>query len=479
MSKRKNLRKLAALPALVILAGGPALAQEVADDGQAVTQEEAEEGAAIVVTAQKRTQNIQDVPISITALGANDLAQRGTLDTDTLSAAVPSLQISNLGAQGIAIFTIRGVSQNDFSDQNEAPNAIYVDGAYRSFIGAAGFTMFDVDRVEVLRGPQGTLYGRNATGGLVHVINRQPTRTFEAYAEVEGGERNLIEARGAVSGPLSQDIQARLSLATKHNDGYVRNIATGERQGGANNWSGRLQLRVAPEESDSSLLVSGHYSKDDVTGATIYDNKRAIIDFSDPGRRTINPTSNAQHLAFCQALFDANTPVPLAITPTSNCAGWQDPAPDNPYVSEFDNPGFSRREIYGATVTGNFALSDAVDLVTISDYLRLDRSIGVDTDGTGFRMFNFFSDAKSSQLSQEVRLTGKSGGVDCGLRASIICGSTTASAPASTRYRTRTRSRSPIPTHCSRSRPITPSGKRPNPMPFSARPKCRSATSFR
>ncbi|HEY6869000.1 MAG TPA: TonB-dependent receptor [Novosphingobium sp.] len=378
----------------------------------AIAQTAAAETDTIVVTAQKREQNIQDVPIAITALGANSLAQRGVADTDTLSAVVPSLQVSNLGAQGIAIFTIRGVSQNDFSDQNEAPNAIYVDGAYRSFIGAAGFTMFDVDRVEVLRGPQGTLYGRNATGGLVHVINRRPTRTFEAYAEVEAGEHNLIEARGAVSGPLSSDVQARLSFATKHNDGYMFNTRTGRDQGGANNWSARLQLRLAPEGSDSSLLLSAHYSKDDVGGATIYDNKRAIIDFSDPGRRVINPTSNAQYVAFCQAMFDANSPAPLVVTPTSNCAGWQDPAPGNPFVSEFDNPGASHRELYGATLTGNLAITDSIDLVTISDYLRLDRSIGVDTDGSGFRMFNFASDARSNQLSQEVRLTGKSGGVD-------------------------------------------------------------------
>jgi iron complex outermembrane receptor protein len=378
----------------------------------AAAQDTAGEAGEIVVTAQKREQNIQNVPISITALGGNSLSQRGTLDTDTLSAAVPSLQISNLGAQGIAIFTIRGVSQNDFSDQNEAPNAIYVDGAYRSFIGAAGFTMFDVDRVEVLRGPQGTLYGRNATGGLVHVINRQPTRSFEAYAEVEGGERSLVEARGAISGPLSDDVQARLSFATKHNDGYVLNTMTGKDQGGANNWSGRFQLRLAPQGSESSLLLSAHYSKDDVNGATIYDNKRAIVDSADPARRIINPTSNAQYLAFCQAVFDANTPVPLAITPTSNCAGWQDPAPNSPYVTQYDNPGYSRRKIYGATVTGHLAVTDAINLVTISDYLRLDRSIGVDTDGTGFRMFNFFSDAKSKQLSQEMRLAGKTRGVD-------------------------------------------------------------------
>lgn len=361
----------------------------------------------IIVTAQKREQNIQDVGIAITALGSDQLRRAGIADSDALVAMVPSIQITNFGSQGIAIFTIRGVNQNDFSDQNEAPNAMYVDGAYRSFIGAAGFTMFDVDRVEVLRGPQGTLFGRNATGGLIHIINKKPTRHFEGMGELQVGENNMVEFRGALSGPLSSSVQARLSVATKHNDGYIEN-SIGGKQGGSENYSGRLQLQVAPEESPSSLLITGHYSKDDVETATVYASRRAIVDFSDPARRIIQPADNAAYVAFCNAQFGQPFLPALTITSTSNCAGWEDPKPNDPYVTELDNPGISKRELYGFTVNGSLALSDSIDLVSITDYLKLKREIGLDTDGTGFRMFNFFSDADSDQMSQELRLQGGS-----------------------------------------------------------------------
>jgi iron complex outermembrane receptor protein len=393
---------LAALMAATALSATPAFGQT---DGQP------EPFGDIVVTAQKREQNIQDVGIAITALGAEQLQRAGISDSDALAAMVPNLQITNFGSQGIAIFTIRGVNQNDFSDQNEAPNAMYVDGAYRSFIGAAGFTMFDVDRVEVLRGPQGTLFGRNATGGLVHVISKKPTRHFEAQGELQVGENNLMELRGAVSGPLSSAVQARLSLATKHSDGYIVN-GLGGKQGGAENYSGRLQLQFAPEDSASSLLLIGHYSKDDVEATTVYDSKRAIIDFTDPARRIIAPADNAAYVAFCNAVFDGLTPAPLTVTSTSNCAGWEDPDPSNPYVTEFDNPGISNREIYGFTATGTLALTDTIDLVSITDYLGLKRTVTVDADGTGFRMFNFYSDANSEQFSQELRVQGSGGALE-------------------------------------------------------------------
>lgn len=399
----RKLRMSSSLAAMFVTLAAPAWAQDVGSadtDGGKVISE-------IIVTAQKREQNIQDVGIAITALGGEQLARAGIADSDTLAGMVPGLQVTNFGSQGISIFTIRGVNQNDFSDQNEAPNAMYVDGAYRSFIGAAGFTLFDVERVEVLRGPQGTLFGRNATGGLIHVINRKPTRDFEALSELQFGQHNMLEFRGAVSGPLSDSVLARLSLATKNNDGYMRNRLGGE-QGGAQNYAGRLQVEIAPEDSPSSLLLVGHYNSDDVDASTVYASKRAIVDFNDPGRRIIRPADNAAYVAFCNAAFDPLSPAPLTVTGTSNCAGWEDPNPRDPYVTEFDNPGKSKRDIYGFTATWNLELTDAVDLVSISDYLALDREVALDTDGTGFRMFNFFSDSDSDQISQELRLQGGS-----------------------------------------------------------------------
>jgi len=142
----------------------------------------------VVVTAQRVQQNIQDVPISVAALSSNQLQGEGVVALDQLGAKVPGVDIFQFGSQTTTTITIRGVSQNDFSDQNEPPVAVYEDGAYDSFIGGAGFNLFDVNRVEVLRGPQGTLFGRNATGGVVQVINNTPTDTFQAYATLTGGQ---------------------------------------------------------------------------------------------------------------------------------------------------------------------------------------------------------------------------------------------------------------------------------------------------
>src|SRR6185436_18754245 len=132
----------------------------------------------VTVTAQKREQNLQDVGISIAAFSQESLKNMGVTSVAQLGSMVPGVNIFQFGQDATTTITIRGVSQNDFADHNEAPVAVYQDGAYNSFIGGAGLAFFDVDRVEILRGPQGTLFGRNATGGLVQIISKKPTDTF-------------------------------------------------------------------------------------------------------------------------------------------------------------------------------------------------------------------------------------------------------------------------------------------------------------
>jgi iron complex outermembrane receptor protein len=138
--------------------------------GQSVLEE-------IVVIAQKREQNLQDVGISVTAFSGDQLRALGMEDTTDLETQIPGLLIGEYGGAGATTtLNIRGVAQLDFADHQESPNAVYVDGTYVSFIGGVNVSMFDLERVEVLRGPQGTLFGRNATGGLIHLITKKTNR---------------------------------------------------------------------------------------------------------------------------------------------------------------------------------------------------------------------------------------------------------------------------------------------------------------
>jgi len=165
---------------------------------------------------------------------------------------VPGLQYNQYGAT-VTIYNLRGVSQNDFSDHQEAPIAVYADDAYIGSTGALAGSLFDLQRVEVLRGPQGTLFGRNATGGLIQYLSKLPTDTPEAYVQVTGGNFGTVESEGAVSGPLSDRVTARLSFDTSKHDGYITN-RIGHSIEDQNQYAMRLQFRIKPSDSGEILI---------------------------------------------------------------------------------------------------------------------------------------------------------------------------------------------------------------------------------
>jgi iron complex outermembrane receptor protein len=175
----------------------------------------------VVVTAQRREQSVQDVGIAVSAFSADQMQQLGLRNSTDLQAHTPGLIVGNVtGSSGIILFNIRGVNQNDFNDQNESPIAVYQDDAYVASMTAAGFTMFDLDRVEVLKGPQGTLFGRNTTGGLLHFISAAPTETFSGHADLTLASYDQVQFEAAVSGPLLDNLLARTSVAGNFSDGY-------------------------------------------------------------------------------------------------------------------------------------------------------------------------------------------------------------------------------------------------------------------
>lgn len=371
----------------------------------AVMAQEVPEGVLqeVVVTAQKREQNLQDVGISVAALSANELKSMGISSVDQLGSSVPGVMIFQFGEEATTTITIRGVSQNDFADHNEAPVAVYQDGAYNSFIGGAGFALFDVDRIEILRGPQGTLFGRNATGGLVQVISKKPTDAFEAYVSADGGEYGLAHVEGAVSGPLSDAVSSRLSLSATQQDGTVTNTL-GRDKGGVDNVNARLQFDFHPSDT-VGLLLNVRGLRDDVKGTVGYKPRSAMFSPGVANGLVHFPESFAQYQAFCQGFYGTSPPAG-----STDCFGFTDPKPSDPWTVAQDTAGVMDRKQFGTTATLTWKINPDVQLTSISDYLKLDRLYVEDTDATANKLFNFYSDMDSWQASQELRLNGAAAG---------------------------------------------------------------------
>ena len=185
----------------------------------------------VVVTAQKREQNIQDVGISISAFTGDQMRALGVQESVDIATWTPGVHISgNLAGQNTQ-FTIRGVTQNDFNDIIEAPTAVYLDEGYIPIAQAQTFAMFDIERVEILKGPQGTLFGRNATGGAVQYISRKPSLTYnDGYVDVTYGEydsdanANSIKVEAAMGGSFSDTAAARIAILYDDKEGYLNNL---------------------------------------------------------------------------------------------------------------------------------------------------------------------------------------------------------------------------------------------------------------
>jgi iron complex outermembrane receptor protein len=185
----------------------------------------------VIVTAQKREQNIQDVGIAITAFTGDQMTALGVEESFDIAKFTPGVHISgNLAGQNTQ-FTIRGVTQNDFNDIIEAPTAIYLDEGYIAIAQGQTFATFDIERVEVLKGPQGTLFGRNATGGAVQFFSRKPSfDSVEGFADVTVGrydsnsDANSIRFEGAVGGPFSDRAAGRIAVLYNDHEDYLNNL---------------------------------------------------------------------------------------------------------------------------------------------------------------------------------------------------------------------------------------------------------------
>ncbi len=257
-------RWLAAASLAAIFLPGAAMAQTApAEESGRPAAAQAENGE-IVVTAQRREEALQNVPVAISAFGAEGLADRQIMSARDLAGSVPSLDVSGQrGGNSSTSFTIRGLSELAAAIGAPTSTATYLDGIYLAVPDAAVFELDAVERIEVLRGPQGTLYGRNATAGAINIITRQPTNTLTMNAEASYGNLDAYRVKAWVSGPLSENFTASLSGAMSGRGDYLTNLypgREGERLGKQRSRTVRGKLKFTSGDVDATL--SGDYSTD-------------------------------------------------------------------------------------------------------------------------------------------------------------------------------------------------------------------------
>jgi len=279
---------------LAILMSTTAYAQTPTTDdaGSDSSVAESGEGMEIIVTAQRRAQNLQDVPIAITAVSSAELAARNVFDLQSISAIAPSVQITGAGGvTGNHQVSIRGISGQGSPIGTAQPVATYIDGEYLPNTDAAFFTLDDVERVEVLRGPQGTLYGRNSTAGAINIITRTPGREIEAGFDINYGNYDHVLARGSVSGPLAEGLSAGISASYESREGFIKNTTTGMPIDNLESYVVRGKLYYqSPDENFSVLIAADTWQRDNpsTVWSSLYDlATQTFIGLPNPSQVTV------------------------------------------------------------------------------------------------------------------------------------------------------------------------------------------------
>lgn len=253
-------------PALAAEAAAAAEAGAAADAGGAQVDDETSRGEVIIVTARRRQETAQAVPLAISVIKADSIESTGNFNVVKLQQVAPTLQVYSSNPRNTSV-NIRGlgVPFGLTSDGFEQGVGIYVDDVYNSRVAAATFDFLDVSQVEVLRGPQGTLYGKNTTAGAINITTNQPTFDFEGRAELSLGNLALKQAKAAVSGPLSDTVAARVAIASTSRRGTIYNVATKRWINEQDNLGVRGQLLFQPSD-DLSITLAGDYSRQDPYG---------------------------------------------------------------------------------------------------------------------------------------------------------------------------------------------------------------------
>lgn len=403
-TRYKNLISLGAFAVFTIAAPAFAQAESQSSNGTPDPQEAQGGLEDIVVTAQKRSENAQNVPIAISAFSGDNLKQLGVTTPKDLGQFTPALNVKNVLNKSAPVFTVRGIGNSAFTSNSVAPVGVYVDELFLPTSSMMSFSVFDTDRVEVLKGPQGTLFGRNTTGGAVSFTTKAP-RPGEAdgYVNIGYGNYNTIDFEAANTITVNEDTAIRLA-------------GKWSRQG-TGTFTNRINNTPADIGKGDTLALRASLATN-LGNLHIYANVHGGRDRSENepwvgiGRAALNnPTGRAPELPGVGGLQYRNLCHPLATTSPwtfindRNCVnrvGYHDPYAD-PRVGEFSGNPVVRSDSIGGLTKISLDLGGA-DLTSVTAFEQLDKTASEDFDGGPFRIGDTSYRNQINVFSQEVRL---------------------------------------------------------------------------
>ncbi len=363
-----------------------------------------EQVETVVVTAQRREQKLQDVGIAVTAITGGQLKALGLKDSTDLTKDVPGLKMNEYTPSAV-VFNIRGVSQNDFGDEQEPPVAVYQDDSYSSSFISSGFPMFDLARVEVLRGPQGTLFGRNATGGAIQFISAKPSHDFNGFVTVGTGSWQDRNIEAAINLPISDKIQTRLSGMQDNSDGYIKELDSNfPNRGAANHWALRDITDWEPNDTTKVELNVRFARNPHEHSAGMYSWEAAYANSNNQGvylpANMVNPNSNG-------------VSAPAGLPPGADFYGYNNSAIDyqrggNPFLVGTQGPSYTDRSLFAANLKIDSEVG-AFHVTSITDVQDNTKHYLEDASASPSGWVTFAQGGNVRQYSEELRTSGHFG----------------------------------------------------------------------
>src|SRR5689334_13968515 len=347
--------------------------QPVAAEATTAANNQGQDSATgvIVVTARRTEERLQRVPSSISAFNERALDRLQATDTTGLQGAVPNLNIvQGRGSSNATNIFIRGIGQPDALQTFDPAVGVYVDDVYLSRIRGNQLDLLDLDRIEVLRGPQGTLYGKNTIGGAIKYVTRKPGQQLRADGSITVGSYNQLDVKGAVSGPVSNTLSLGIAFLRAKHDGYVKDPVLNRRYNDKNTWGTRGALAFTPS-SRFRFDLTADYSHDN--------------DALNVGA----PINELRHL------FSNTVILPLAQDPSD----YDFKARTTPGL-----PNSTKLKHWGVAGTAAYDVTDALSLKSITAYRKLHTKDYIDIDATQAQVGDVLVDVHQHQLSQEFQL---------------------------------------------------------------------------